>query len=318
MKRATAGLAVLTAVITGAAVMAVFTVTKESREVVGVAVVTTSPTDTTAPPTVPATTPPTVAPTETPAESASTPSSPDPKPEEVARLVQQAVQQKVSSAKVGMEVYDRRDGKVLTSLNSGQSFASMSVVKLLIAIDVLARGHWALPDSATQNQITRMLSTSDDDLASALWVDGGFGSIVTRDVKLMGLSATKPPDDPGRWGDTQITAQDMVTVYRYLMDQVPSSARDLLYNALYHASRTAADGTDQFFGIPDGLPSTTWAIKQGWGSSGSSACYNTTGLLGKDSRYVVIVLTSAPEAYYRSLDDALTAGTAQLASLVAA
>ncbi|TVT42399.1 hypothetical protein FNH05_22430 [Amycolatopsis rhizosphaerae] len=217
-----------------------------------------------------------------------------------------------------MEVYDRRDGKVLTSLDSGEPFASMSVVKLLIAIDVLARGDWTLPDATTRQQLTQMLSTSDDDLANTMWVDGGGSSIVTRDATLMGLSATKPPDDPGQWGDTQITAQDMVTVYRYLMDQMPASARDLLYNALYHATETAADGTDQFFGIPNGLPNTTWAIKQGWGSSGSSACFNTTGLLGKDSRYVVVVLTSAPLAYYRSLDDALTAGTAQLASLVAA
>ncbi|GLY69823.1 hypothetical protein Atai01_64420 [Amycolatopsis taiwanensis] len=125
-----------------------------------------------------------------------------------------------------------------------------------------------------------------------------------------------PPEDPGEWGDTLVTPQDLVTTYNYLADNLPPPAHDLLYNALYHASRTAADGTDQYFGIPDGLPGTTWAIKQGWGSSGTKAELNTTGLVGADARYVVIVLASAPLSAYRQLPVALTNGTAQLAGLV--
>jgi hypothetical protein len=236
--------------------------------------------------------------------------------QELAERVQEAVRKSVPSAKVGMEVYDRQSNTVLTSLNADQTFSSMSVVKLLIAVDLLARDNWALPDTATQNRITRMLSASDDAIASSFWVSDGGTAIITRDVKLMGLTGTKPPATAGEWGDTKITAQDMVTVYRYLEDKVPDSAQDLLYNAMYHASEAAADGTNQYFGIPDGIPGSTWAIKQGWGSSGSTAYYNTTGLVGKGARYVVIVLTSAPLGYYRSLSRALTAGTAQLASLV--
>jgi hypothetical protein len=309
MRRATAGKAVLGAVALGAAVMLIVSVTKDASPVSAASV------------RAPASDPPATASSPALATQSTTTATPPPaispgESQELAGRVQQALRRSVSGAKVGMEVYDRQSNTVLTSLNPGQAFASMSVVKLLIAVDALARDDWALPDAATQDRITRMLSASDDAIASSMWVTGGGASIITRDVQLMGLTGTKPPSTAGEWGDTKITAQDLVTVYRYVLGQLPGDARDLLYNAMYHASEDAADGTDQYFGIPAGLPGTTWAIKQGWGSSGPSAVYNTTGVIGKDSRYVVVVLTSAPLGYYHSLPKALTTATAQLDSLV--
>src|SRR4051812_40456969 len=55
----------------------------------------------------------------------------------VAEHVRQAVRNQISSATIGMEVYDTSTGTVVTSLNADKQFASMSVVKLLIALDVL-------------------------------------------------------------------------------------------------------------------------------------------------------------------------------------
>jgi hypothetical protein len=309
MKRATVGKAVLGAVTMGAAVMLIVSVTKDAGPVSAASVRVPAP-EPSATATSPALT------TQSTTTSTPPPAISPEESQELAGRVQQALRRSVSSAKVGMEVYDRQSNTVLTSLNAGQAFASMSVVKLLIAVDALARDDWALPDTDTQDRITEMLSTSDDAIASSMWVTDGGASIITRDVQLMGLTGTKPPSTAGEWGDTKVTAQDMVTVYRYVLGQLPSDARDLLYNAMYHTTEDAADGTDQYFGIPDGLPGMTWAIKQGWGSSGPSAVYNTTGVIGKDSRYVVIVLTSAPLGYYRSLPTALTTATSQLASLV--
>lgn len=212
-----------------------------------------------------------------------------------------------------MEVYDRQTGAVVTSLNADQQFAAMSVVKILIAVDVLAQNNWAPPDPDTQQNLHQMLSASDDAIADELWESDGGAAIIARDVALLGLTGTEPPADPEEWGDTRITAQDISTVYRYLTGTAPAADRDLFYSSMANAPKTAADGTDQYFGIPDGLPATTWAVKQGWGTSGSDAVYNTTGLLGPDSRYVVVVLTSAPARYYAELPKALTAGTGQLA-----
>jgi len=309
MKRSTAGSAVLAAVAVGATLMLVFTAEKDAM--VSTASVV-SPPSASATTTAPVTTTPALT-TET------TPTSTTLSVEQSQALAENALRAlrgTVSGAALGMEVYDRQTGTVLTSLNADEQFASMSVVKLLIAIDILARNDFALPSQSTQDRITRMLSTSDDSIASSFWVSEGGTSIITRDVALMGLTGTRPPTSAGQWGSTKITAHDMVTVYDYVLDKLPDDAEKLLYDAMYHATSAGADGTYQYFGIPDGLPGATWAIKQGWGSSGSHAYYNTTGVVGADSRYVVVLLSDGPLSAYRTLPKALTAATAALSSLV--
>jgi hypothetical protein len=258
-----------------------------------------------------ATTPiPAAAPAATPAQ-ATVPAD----PATTATTVSQAMRAMLPDVQVGFEVFDRQTGTVLTSQDAGQQFASMSVVKLLIALDVLARDNWA-PDNATQQQLHQMLADSDDGIANNLWGSAGGPAIVTRMVDLLGLTGTQPPEDPGEWGDTLITPQDMVTVYRYITDQLPSPGRDLLLGALSAAPQIAADGFNQYFGIPDGMPNTTWAIKQGWGTSGSHAVMNSTGLVGTNLRYVVVLLASAPANSYSTVPAAVTAGAGALADLV--
>lgn len=220
------------------------------------------------------------------------------------------------NARDGFEVVDLQTGTVLTSSHADQQFAAMSVVKLLIALDALARNNWVTPDGETQQEIHQMLADSDDEIANQAWTAGGGPATVTRMVSRLGLTGTQPPEDPGEWGDTLITPEDMVTVYRYLTDQVPVPDRDLLLGALADAPRIAADGFNQYFGIPDGLPHTTWAIKQGWGTSGSQAVMESTGLVGRDLRYVVVVLASAPANSYSTVPSVITAGASALASLV--
>jgi hypothetical protein len=237
-------------------------------------------------------------------------------PAVIAATVQQAMQAVLPSADVGFEVFDRSNGTVLTSNNADQPFAAMSVVKLLIALNVLAGDGWTLPDSATQQQLHQMLADSDDGIADDLWDAGGGPALVTRMATALGLTGTRPPEDPGEWGDTLITAQDVVTVYRYIADQLPAPTRDLLVSALSDAPQTAADGFDQYFGIPDGLPHTTWAIKQGWGTSGSRAVMASTGLVGANLRYVVVVLSSASANSYLRVPAVVTAGVGALADVL--
>jgi hypothetical protein len=234
----------------------------------------------------------------------------------VAARVKQATQAVVPEAQIGFEVFDRTTGSVLASENADQPVASMSVVKLLIALDVLARDNWAAPDPGTQQQLHQMLANSDDQIANDLWTAGGGPPIVTRMASLLRLTGTRPPDDPGEWGDTMITPQDMVTVYRYVTDQLPKNNQDLILGALSGVPKVAADGFDQYFGIPDGMPNTSWAVKQGWGTSGSQAVMNSTGLVGPGWRYAVVVLAAAPANSYATLPATVTAAAGALADLV--
>lgn len=64
-------------------------------------------------------------------------------------------------------------------------------MKLLIAFDSMDKG------SSSISTVAQMLSRSDDNIASSLWVMNGGQSIVTRWAAKMGLARTKPPTDPG-------------------------------------------------------------------------------------------------------------------------
>lgn len=222
----------------------------------------------------------------------------------------------VPHARVGFEVLDRDTGTVLAHLNTQQQFPSMSLVKLLIALDTLDRGPRVPPDAATQGQLHRMLAASDDAIANALWQADGGPALVRTMATLLGLSGTQPSGDQGEWGDTLVTPHDLVSVYRYITDQLPAPDRSLILDALTSAPEIAADGTNQYFGIPHGLPRAAWAIKQGWGSSGADAVMGSTGLVGSRSRYIVVLLASAPLDSYAALPAALTAAARTLGAVL--
>jgi beta-lactamase class A len=236
---------------------------------------------------------------------------------EIAQRAQQAVRVTIPDAGVGVEVFDRQTGEVLTTADADQQFASMSVVKLVIALDILSEKNWAPPDATTQDQLTRMLSYSDDGIANDLWTEDGGPQEVVKIARMLNLTGTQPPPDPNEWGDTLTTAHDMVLIYRFILDRLPAPDRDLVRTALSNSPHYAADGFDQYFGIPNALPpNATWAIKQGWGTSGDKALINTTGVVGTDSRYVVVMLTTASANEYLAVPPAVTAGTRALSVLV--
>ncbi|OLF17513.1 hypothetical protein [Actinophytocola xanthii] len=196
---------------------------------------------------------------------------------------------------IGALVVDRTSGDPVLSLHADRQFRCASLVKLLIAIDILENG----PDGGTRPvtdkdraDIGAMLGASDDTVASAYWVAGGYSDIIVRTSEKLGLTATEPPEEPGRWGDMRISAADVVRVYTYILG-MPLEDRRLILAALEQAPRFAADGFEQHFGIPDGLRST-WAVKQGWGDNDTAMVLHSTGLVGEDWRYIVVLLTEHP------------------------
>lgn len=232
----------------------------------------------------------------------------------VAQQVQTAVQNVEPGSQVGVDVVDNTTGQTIASLNANQQFYTASVVKLLIALDAFHTANWQ-PDANTTQQVTQMLSYSDDDVADDLWDYNGGNNIVARMITLIGLHQTTLSADDTEWGETLMSPADVVSVYHYLTTQVPEPARDTILNALKNAAQTATDGTDQYFGIPDGLPGDTWAIKQGWMSLDSSTTMNTTGLVGPNMRYTVVVMSSQPAGIdWSTGGNALTAGIGALRS----
>lgn len=229
---------------------------------------------------------------------------------ETAERAQEAAQEVAPGAQLSIAVFDRETGLAVTETNVDRQVPCMSVVKLFIALDVIETSPGVMPDPATAGRLHQMLKNSDDDIANAFWTTNGGPDIVSRTAERLGLSHTEvPADNPGQWGDVLTTPQDLTTTYRHITERLSRPARDFVLDALGHASRTV-EGFDQHFGIPRGVDERPWAVKQGWGTSGSRVVMNSTGTVGPDSRYVVVVMATAGS--YTSLPQAVTAAVRTL------
>ncbi|MFI6028334.1 hypothetical protein [Amycolatopsis magusensis] len=233
---------------------------------------------------------------------------------ELASAVVAAVEAAAPGTDLGLAVYDRVARSAVAIENADTPFYSASVVKLLIAIDLLHEAGWTADDRAKEN-LAQLLGASNDGVADALWAAGGRRDIVRQASALIGLVSTTPPNVSDEWEMTRISARDVVTTYEYIHHQLPETAREVLLAALTGPDERAADGFDQFFGIPAALPGTNWAVKQGWMRAAGHVVLHTTGVVG--DRYSVALLTHQPSRLsYDSASQALTAGIAALAPVL--
>lgn len=186
---------------------------------------------------------------------------------------------------LGVVMRDLHTGEDLFAHNADQPFDSASLVKILIALDGLTAKRYP-PD-----EVVRMLATSDDDAASRMWSDAGGSRIVAMWAKRVGMTGTTPPEDPNRWGDTQTTAADLALLYAYLLED---PVGPVVLEGLGQMSDFGVDGFDQRFGVPAAAGDRQWAVKQGWACCRNGRILHSTGLVGPDNRYVVVVLTGQP------------------------
>lgn len=200
-----------------------------------------------------------------------------------------------SDAEMGAAVLDRTTGRLAVGDQGATPIYSASVVKLYTVVDLLNRAHQGTITLTGDDRtdIDRALTLSDDDAMDALWDGFGGPDTVTGTIALAGLQDSRPPDDPSQWGETVISARDVVTLYDYVLGTMDTADRDTIMADLRAAADTGADGFDQAFGLiapprPDDV-----AAKQGWMWCGSDLYLHSTGVLPGD-RYVVAVLSRGP------------------------
>jgi hypothetical protein len=197
------------------------------------------------------------------------------------------------NTKFGVAVLDRTTGQLAVGAGGATAFYSASVVKLYTVVAILHRvetGSVTLT-AADRTNIQRALMASDDQAMDALWEKFGGAQTVAQTISLVGLKDSEPPDDTSEWGETLISARDVVAVYDYVLRSMAPSSRDMIMGALEQAQDTGADGFDQAFGLiaPPRKPDV--AAKQGWMWIGSDFWLHSTGVLGADDRYVIAVLS---------------------------
>lgn len=231
----------------------------------------------------------------------------------IAGSVERAVHSVSPGTDVGLAVYDRLSGTYVARVNADQGFYTASVVKLLLATDILREAGWRVPGGEQRAELLAMLRQSADWVAASVWADGGGPVMIPRTAELMGLSGTSPPAVWDQWEMTSMAPLDVVRTYEYLLERMPGPASAFVLDGLRTATALGADGFDQTFGLPKALPGTTRAIKQGWMEIDSGFVLNSTGLVGDGDRYVVALMTLQPhDAGFDRGREAVTAGASAL------
>jgi hypothetical protein len=209
--------------------------------------------------------------------------SSEPLPASIATAVRVA---QANGDTVAVAVLDTRTGRYYGSLDAGALLPSESVVKVVIAADLLATKQMT---GSTEALAYRMITQSDDAAADTLWGNVGGPAVISWVAKRYGITDLGQPSATwGWWGNTEFSARGLTELYAAI--KVDPVVGPWLLNAMRHMSPTAADGTNQRFGLA--AQTSAGAFKQGWGSDNDAAdCeeLNSTGLLDSD-RYAVAVL----------------------------
>lgn len=201
-------------------------------------------------------------------------------------------------AALSVAVLDRKTRELVSNGNA-QIVGTASVAKLFIADDLLlaeSEGKTTLSPEDRQ-ALDVMLQSSDDGAAEKFWGQGGGEAIITQVATRYGLSSTTPPSD-GRWWNTTSSLTDLVHYYDMLLDGsggLPAERATIIVNDLARSTPNGIDGYPQRFGIPEGLFAEPVAVKQGWMCCiGSDWMHLSTGVIGADHRYVMVVQSLQP------------------------
>jgi hypothetical protein len=220
----------------------------------------------------------------------------------LAKRVEQATHDAAADgATISVAILDRATDRLVSNGND-QLLAIASVAKLFIADDMLSQqsGAEGTPQlsSPDREALDSMLRSSDDGPAETFWAERGGESIITEVASRYGLTATAAPSD-GQWWNTVSSASDLVHYYDRLLNGsggLSSERAQIIVNDLAGSTTTGADGYPQRFGIPDGLYAEPVAVKQGWMCcmDGSSWMHLSTGIVGADRRYVLVIESLQP------------------------
>jgi hypothetical protein len=199
-------------------------------------------------------------------------------------------------AAYGVAVLDRVSGQLGVGSQGATPLYSASVVKLFTAVAILhgAEVGGPLLTDSQRADIQRALSLSDDNAMNALWEQFGGPKTVTDMIGLANLRDTRPPANPGEWGETLISARDVVAVYQFLLTSMTQADRDTVLGALAGAQDVGADGFDQTFGLLRSPRPLGVAAKQGWMIDGPTLYLHSTGVSGAGARYVIALLSAQP------------------------
>lgn len=209
----------------------------------------------------------------------------------------------------GIAIIDTKTGATTTAGSSTAMFPAESTMKLFIAAHLLYTGQMS---GSIQSTAYQMVTESDDDAADALYSAVGEDDLESTIAAHYGINnlGTPPILEPGAWGSTQVTPLGMATFL--VKAKADPAVGPWLITAMQNATSTAADGTDQNFGLKAADPAA--AVKQGWGADTADGNSIGTPSIGyvANGRYAIAIYTNQDSETSQTLAAQIVSQQAQI------
>ena len=224
----------------------------------------------------------------------------DPLPAGAAKAAVDAVDaQDGDGVQFGVAVLDRATGTETLGKAGSTQFYCASVLKLFLITDLL---HQQEQGTITLGQrdnddIRLALTESDDAAMDSLWENYNGPAAINGLIKLVQLQDTQVPaniNKTGEWGETLISARDVLAVYQYVLTQLTANDRNLIIGDLNNANPVGYQNFNQAFGLLGPTRNGTTKAKQGWMSYQHQIMLHTTGILDSKNQVVVAILSARP------------------------
>ncbi|WP_410609936.1 tat pathway signal sequence [Amycolatopsis sp. lyj-109] len=189
----------------------------------------------------------------------------------------------------GIVLRDRSTGAVYRSPAAGTLIWACSTPKLAMAVDLLLREDAkAVTLTAEDRELMhRMLHSSDDDAAHALWTRYGGESEFGRRFPAYGMTDMRFSDrHPHHWGWILTTADDLDRLIGYVLTRLPARHRDYLVREL----RTV--DVNQQWGVWGAGAAAHPGNKNGWSDDNDDGSWimNSVGFAGPGERYTLALM----------------------------
>lgn len=226
------------------------------------------------------------------------------------------------STELAVVVLDRTTGEIAVGEQGREAFFAASLAPVVVAVDLLERrrtGDLELDERALQ-LIGRALGPNDEDAMDTLWSRYDGAGAAGRVGQRLGLTGTVAPESEDEWGQLMVPAEDMVRIWRHVLEKMPAADRHLLLEDLDAAPDESEDGFDQAYGLlsPQIRTAQGAVAKQGWLCCVEGERYlHSAGTLGADHRYVVTFMAKVPRAQgwdttREEMDEVVTAAVGAL------
>jgi beta-lactamase class A len=221
---------------------------------------------------------------------------------------------------IDVAVYDPTNDQIAHYTNVDTTFSTASIVKLSILEEVLLQDQ-TQGQSITASQMAiaaPMIENSDNDSATALWIQVGGSKAMDSFFSQIGASSTTAAGQ-GAWGLTKTTALDQLKVVNAIAYPgvfLSGSSATVASNLLDQVE------SDQTWGVSGGVPTgVTIELKNGWlPDSETNGSYSNTSdwvvnsighIYGAGVDYTIAVLTDGnpSEKYGIQTIESLSAAT---------